>query len=116
MKIAVASTGPTLDHYVGSRFDHAAYILIIDVASLEYESLRNPLTGLRTAYAGGFFMNMLASEGVNVILTGQCSAQIIATLSSFGISAIIGIAGSVRRAIENFVPHLTGAGQAAGHI
>jgi predicted Fe-Mo cluster-binding NifX family protein len=42
MKIAVTSTGPTLDDTVEPRFGRCAYFLIIDPGSLDFEPIQNP--------------------------------------------------------------------------
>ena len=41
MKIAVTSTGPTLDDSVEVRFGRCAYFLIIDPDTLDFEAIQN---------------------------------------------------------------------------
>ena len=42
MKIAVTSTGPTLDDAVEARFGRCAYFLVIDPDTLGFEAIENP--------------------------------------------------------------------------
>jgi len=41
MKVAVTSQGDTLDSQVDPRFGRAAYILIVDTETLEFEAFDN---------------------------------------------------------------------------
>ena len=38
MKIAITSTGPTLDDMMEARFGRCAYFLIIDLETMEFDS------------------------------------------------------------------------------
>ena len=41
MKIAVSSTGPTLDNTVEARFGRCSYFLLVNPATLEFEAIAN---------------------------------------------------------------------------
>ena len=42
MKIAVTSTGPTLDDDVEARFGRCQYFLIVDSETMQTEAIENP--------------------------------------------------------------------------
>ena len=101
MKIAVTSTGPTLDDWVEARFGRSAYFLIVDPDSMEFEPLENPNVTLGGG-AGPQSAQMMANEGVSVVLTGNCGPNAFKTFGAAGIEVITGVSGQVRQALEQF--------------
>lgn len=101
MKIAVTSTGPTLDDQVESRFGRCAYFLIIDSETLEHEAIQNPNIALGGG-AGIQSAQLIASKNVEVVLTGNCGPNAFQTFGAAGIQVITGVAGQVRRAVQMF--------------
>ncbi len=99
MKIAVTSTGPTLDDSVEARFGRCPYFLIIDPDTLEFESLENP----NIASGGGAGIQsaqLMANEGVSTVLTGNCGPNAFQTFGAAGVQVITGVSGQVRQAVE----------------
>ncbi len=76
MKIAVTSTGPDLDSPVDPRFGRAAYILIVDSATLEFEVLDNSVNLNAFKGAGIQAATMISDKGAEVLLTGFCGQRI----------------------------------------
>ena len=101
MKIAVTSTGPTLDDPVEARFGRCPYFLIIEPDTLELEPIPNPNISLGGG-AGIQSAQLMASKGVSVVLTGNCGPNAFRTFGAAGIKVITGIAGQVRQAVERF--------------
>jgi predicted Fe-Mo cluster-binding NifX family protein len=101
MKIAVTATGPTLDSLVEPRFDWAEFLLIMDTGSGAAEALRNPL-GAAAGGAGVETARLIAEQGAQVVLTGECSAEAHQALSTAGISVHLGASGFVREALDRF--------------
>lgn len=101
MKIAVTSTGPTLDDTVEARFGRCPYFLIIEPDSLELEAIPNPNISLGGG-AGIQSAQLMADKGVSVVLTGNCGPNAFRTFGAAGIKVITGIAGQVRQAVERF--------------
>jgi predicted Fe-Mo cluster-binding NifX family protein len=101
MKIAVTSTGPTIDDQVEARFGRAPYFLVVDPETMAVEPLENPNIALGGG-AGIQSAQMLAEKGVQAILTGNCGPNAFQTFGAAGIQVITGITGPVRKAVERF--------------
>jgi len=101
MKIAVSSTGPTLDDTVEARFGRCPYFLIIDVDTLAFESIQNPNIALGGG-AGIQSAQLMANKGASVVLTGNCGPNAFQTFGAAGVQVITGVTGKVRRAVERF--------------
>ncbi|MHC4624118.1 MAG: NifB/NifX family molybdenum-iron cluster-binding protein [Planctomycetota bacterium] len=102
MKIAVTSTGTTLEHYVAAKADRCGYLLIIDTATMRYEAVQNPVVASRGPAAGRLFAQILRQEGVYTVLAGSLAPNTLKILADADISALVGMAGSVRRAVDRF--------------
>ena len=101
MKIAVTSTGPTLDDAVEARFGRCAYFLIIDLDTMEFEALENP----NIALGGGVGIQsaqLMAEKGVSTVLTGNCGPNAFQTFGAANIEVITGVSGQVRQAVEQY--------------
>jgi len=101
MKIAVTSTGPTLDDTVEARFGRCPYFLIIDPGTLEFEPIQNPNIALGGG-AGIQSAQLMANKGVSVVLTGNCGPNAFQTFGAAGVQVITGVSGQVRQAVEQY--------------
>lgn len=101
MKIAVTSTGPTLDDNVEARFGRCPYFLIIDTDTLEIEPIQNPNISLGGG-AGIQSAQMMAEKGVSSVLTGNCGPNAFRVFGAAGINVVTGVTGRVRTAVEQF--------------
>lgn len=104
MKIAVTSTGPALDDYVGTKFSCSEYLLIIDLDTMERTAMMNPamvfmLNGLA---AGELLAQQLSQRNVRTVLVGDCSSNILRCLSTGEVEIVVGVSGSVRDVVEEF--------------
>ena len=100
MKIAITSTGPTLDSQVDPRFGRAQYLLIVDTDSLDVEAIDNP----NVAAGGGAGIQtaqMVAGKGAQAVLTGNCGPNAFRTLNAADIQIYTNVSGPVRDAIES---------------
>jgi len=105
MKIAVTSTGPTLEHFAGARVGHCRYLLIIDPDTMDYEIMQNPVVALRGPAAGKAFLQLLLQNDVHIVLAESCGSntrKIFEVLGDAGILIRVGMTGSVRSVIEQF--------------
>jgi predicted Fe-Mo cluster-binding NifX family protein len=101
MKIAVSATAPSLDAEVDPRFGRCQYFIIVDPQSMEFEALDNS-NAMAAGGAGISTAQMIASKGVEVVLTGNCGPNAYQTLSAAGIQVITGVSGKIKDAIEAF--------------
>ena len=99
MKIAVTSTGPTLDDQVDSRFGRCSWFLIIDTETMTFEPLENPNTSVGGG-AGIQSSQMIAERNVEAVLTGNCGPNAFQTLNAAGVKVIVGVNGPIRRAVK----------------
>jgi len=101
MKIAVTSTGTSLDSEVDPRFGRCRYILIVDPDTMEVEAVENS-GGMAGGGAGVATGNMVAAKGVQAVLTGNCGPNAHQVLSAAGIQVITGVSGKVGDAIQEY--------------
>ncbi len=99
MKIAVTSTGPTLDDMMEARFGRCAYFLIVDLDTMEFEAFQNPNIALGGG-AGIQSAQLMAEKGVSTVLTGNCGPNAFQTFGAANIQVITGVSGRVRQAVE----------------
>jgi len=101
MKIAVTSTGPTLDDNVEARFGRCPYFLIIDTDTMQYETIENPNIAIGGG-AGIQSAQLMSEKGVTTVLTGNCGPNAFSVFGQAGIQVIVGVSGPVRNAVEQF--------------
>ncbi len=98
MKIAVTSTGTSLDDAVEARFGRCMYFLIIDTDSMQFEAIENPNISLGGG-AGIQSAQLLAEKGVATVLTGNCGPNAFSVFGQTGIEVIVGVSGTARDAV-----------------
>jgi predicted Fe-Mo cluster-binding NifX family protein len=101
MKIAVTSTGKTLDSQVDPRFGRTAYFIIVDTETMDFTVIENE----NIAAAGGAGISSaktVIDTGAQSVLTGNCGPNAERTLSAAGIKLYVGATGTVAEAVELF--------------
>jgi predicted Fe-Mo cluster-binding NifX family protein len=101
MKIALSTTGPTLDAEVDPRFGRCQYFIIVDPETEEFEAMDNS-SAMAAGGAGISASQTIAGKGVQAVLTGNCGPNAYQVLSSAGIQIITGVSGKVREAIQGY--------------
>jgi len=101
MKIAVTSTGPTLNDNVEARFGRCPYFLIIDTDTMQLEAIENPNMAIGGG-AGIQSAQLMSEKGVTTVLTGNCGPNAFNVFGQAGIQVIVGVSGPVRNAVEQF--------------
>ena len=101
MKIAVSSTGQTLDSAVEARFGRCPYFLIVNPATLEFEAIANTNAELGGG-AGIQSAELIAEKGASVVLTGSCGPNALQVLEKAGIKVVTGVAGPVSEVVQQF--------------
>ncbi len=102
MKIAVTSKGQSLDSEVDPRFGRAAYILIIDTDTLEFEIIDNAQNANSFKGAGIQAAASISDKKAEVLLTGFCGPNAFKTLYAAGIKVGSDITGIVNDAVKKF--------------
>jgi predicted Fe-Mo cluster-binding NifX family protein len=118
MKIAITSNGQDLDATVDPRFGRAAYILIVDVDTLDVEALDNAENVNAFKGAGIQAATMISDKHADVLLTGFCGPNAFKALEAARIKVAGDVSGIVREAVQAFVDgniKLTSEPNAQGH-
>ena len=103
MKIAVTSKGTGLDSDVDPRFGRAAYILIVDSDTLEFEVIDNKENINALKGAGIQAASSVANKGAEVLLTGYCGPNAFKALNAGNIGVANDASGSVRDAVNAYI-------------
>jgi len=101
MKIAISSSGQTLDSQVDMRFGRAAYFIIVETENMEFEVIDNK----NIAAAGGAGISSaktVIDAEVKAVLTGNCGPNAQRTLSAADVKLYTGVSGTVSDAVEMF--------------
>ena len=101
MKIAVTSTGQTLDSQLDQRFGRAACFIIADTETMDFNVIENE----SVAAAGGVGISsakIVIDAGAEAVLTGNCGPNAERALTAAGVKLYTGAAGTVAEAIELF--------------
>jgi predicted Fe-Mo cluster-binding NifX family protein len=103
MKIAVTSQGKDLDSQVDPRFGRAAYILIVDSATLNFEIIDNKENINALKGAGIQAAANIHNKGAEILLTGFCGPNAFTTLQAAGVKVANDASGTVREAVNAFL-------------
>jgi predicted Fe-Mo cluster-binding NifX family protein len=101
MKIAITSTGKTLESEVDPRFGRAAYFLIVDTETMGFD----PIENANVAAGGGAGINSaktVIDAGAQAVLTGNCGPNAQRTLAAANVKLYTGLQGTVTETIEKF--------------
>lgn len=101
MKIAISSTGTTLDSQVDPRFGRCPYFIIVDENSLETEPIANPAANAMGG-AGPQAVQNLSERKVGVVITGNLGPNAMRSLDALRIKAYRFESGTVKDAIEAY--------------
>jgi predicted Fe-Mo cluster-binding NifX family protein len=101
MKVAVSSTGKTLDSAIDPRFGRCSYFLVVETGDMSFEAFSNESIALGGG-AGIQSAQFIASKGATAVLTGNCGPNAMSALSAAGVKVIIGLSGTVREAVEGY--------------
>jgi predicted Fe-Mo cluster-binding NifX family protein len=118
MKIAVTSTGQDLDAPMDPRFGRAAYILVVDPDTLDYEVLDNAENVNAFKGAGIQAATMISEKRADVLLTGFCGPNAFKALDAAQVKVAGDVSGTVREAVAAFVEgkvNIVTAPNAQGH-
>lgn len=101
MKIAITSTGETLDSQVDQRFGRAQFFIIVDTETMGFSAIANE----NAAVGGGAGISsakVVIDAGAQIVLTGNCGPNAERTLTAAGVGLCTGVTGPVSEAVELF--------------
>jgi predicted Fe-Mo cluster-binding NifX family protein len=101
MKICVTSQGDNLDSQLDPRFGRCKYFLFVDEDTLDFEAIENPNIDA-TGGAGIQSGQLVASKGVDTVLTGNVGPNAFETLKGAGVNVVTGLSGRIKDAIEKY--------------
>lgn len=102
MKVAVSAQGKDLEAQVDPRFGRAAYFVIVDPDTMEFEAVDNKQS-LNMPQGAGVQAGMtVINKNVEVLLTGNCGPKAFRTLAAANVDVITGVKGTVKEAIDHF--------------
>ncbi|MFO8010775.1 MAG: NifB/NifX family molybdenum-iron cluster-binding protein [Dehalococcoidia bacterium] len=101
MKVAVSATGPFLDAEVNQRLGRCSQFLVVDSETMEFEVLEN-ISAEAASGAGVSAAEMVANQGVQAVITGNCGPKAYDVFSSAGVEVISGVSGTVRSAVDSY--------------
>ncbi len=102
MKIAVTSKGIDLDSQIDPRFGRAAYILVVDTQTLEFDVLDNSENVNAFKGAGIQAATMVSDKGAEALVTGFCGPNAFKTLKAAGLKVANDASGTVRNVVKKF--------------
>ncbi len=88
MKVAITSTGNSLESELDERFGRCSYFVIYDVESKGMEFLPNPNKEAREG-AGPASVQLVASKNVSKVISGEFGIKIKSLLDSLNIQMIV---------------------------
>jgi MinD superfamily P-loop ATPase/predicted Fe-Mo cluster-binding NifX family protein len=101
LKLAISAIEGHINAEVDPRFGRAAFFLIVDTDTMAVKAIRNP--NLEALLGAGIqSAELVAREGAEVVLTGECGVHAFAALSRLGVKVVTGVTGRVADAIRTF--------------
>jgi predicted Fe-Mo cluster-binding NifX family protein len=101
MKVAVSSSGSTLESSVDSRFGRCPYYIIYDTVNNSFKAVENK--GSQAGGGAGIQAAQSISDmKVEALITGNVGPNAFRVLSAASIKVYSGATGSVKDAIEKF--------------
>jgi len=103
MKIAVTSQGTDLDSQVDPRFGRAAYILVVDSETFDFEVVDNKENANALKGAGIQAACAVSEKGAGILLTGFCGPNAFKTLQAAEINVANNAEGTVKEAVTAYL-------------
>ena len=101
MKIAISAAGQNLESSIDERFGRCRYFIILETDDMRYEVIENANADLSTS-AGIQSASLVASKGVEAVITGNCGPKAMQVFAATTIEVIIGQHGMVKDVVEKF--------------
>ena len=104
MKIAVTSTGGSLDALISEKFGRCQYFLIVDSDTMKFEAVSNLGEQMQNG-AGPKGAELIIDKGAKVLLSGHVGDKAEEVLKRAGIKIVDGFTGNekVKDALNNYL-------------
>ena len=102
MKVCITSQGPDLKSPVDPRFGRAAFFIVVDVDTGEFQAVDNKQNLQAAQGAGVQAAQNAAGLGCRAVITGNCGPKAYMTLQNAGIGVYTGADGTVEDALEAY--------------
>ena len=101
MKICITSEGNTLDSKIDPRFGRCRYFMIVETDTMAFQAIEN--ASMQASGGAGIQSGQLmSSQQVKAVLTGNVGPNAFQTLQAAGIEIFTGVTGTVREALEKY--------------
>ena len=101
MKVAISAAGKNLESTIDERFGRCRYFIILETDDMRYEVIENTNADLSTS-AGIQSASLVASQGVEAVITGNCGPKAMQVFAATTIEVIIGQHGIIKDVLEKF--------------
>lgn len=101
MKVCLSSNGNSADSVLDPKFGRAAYFVIADIDTMNYEIIEND-AATSGGGAGITSGQLMVDKGVSAVITGNVGPNAMKVLKSAGIEVYRGLAISVKENLEKF--------------
>jgi len=101
MRIAISSTGPSLESEVDPRFGRCQFFVIVNLNNMDFEAVPNASNTLEGG-AGIQAAKAIIERGAETILTGYIGPNAEQVLSTAGLNIITGVSGTVGNVVEQY--------------
>jgi predicted Fe-Mo cluster-binding NifX family protein len=102
MKIAVTSTGKDLSSDIDTRFGRAAYFIMVNPDTMDWDVLENKQHLNLPQGAGIQAGKTIVESKANILITGNCGPKAFKVLHSAGIRIAMGAKGRVIDAVLQY--------------
>ena len=113
MKIAVTSQGKDLNSQVDPRFGRAAYVIIVDSDTNDFQVIDNSANLNAMKGAGIQAASNVVNSGADVLLTGHCGPNAFKALQAGKVAVSNDASGTVIESVKQYLdgklPHAAAA-------
>ena len=104
MKIAISSTGKTVEDEIDVRFGRCPYFSIVELENKEVKNVK-AIENTAKAQVGGAGITageIVGNEGVEAVITTNLGPRAFSVFSQLGIK-VYSAGGSIKKAIQDFI-------------
>lgn len=116
MKIAISSTGKTLDNEVDTRFGRCPYFIVVEIEDKKIKNVKT-IENAATAQAGGAGITaaqIVANEKPDAVITANLGPRAFSVFRQFKIKIYNG-QGKIKNVVQDFIEgKLTEMSEATG--